>query len=171
MRYRYWIVIGAGIILGIIFIAAALGKLLNQAEFLAIIVPNRFLSLTQANFIAHWLPWAELILGLLLIAGIATEPAAAVSSVLIAGFIANNSWMISQGLGYKPCGCLSIVERMTQTQLSTIGALYLDIGMLAIALVILFCYKGSFFNIYPWFLARGKIAGKKNRVGSGWWCS
>jgi len=173
MRHKHWIGAGASIILGLIFVAAGLGKLLDPVairDMLYIFFPSfgsLFLTSAFTKAILIWLPRIELIVGLILIIGIAAKLMAIFSSVLIAGFIANNSWMISQGLGYKPCGCLPIVERITQTQLSNVGALYLDTGMLALVLIILFCYRGNFLNIHPWFLARGKIAGKKNRVGSG----
>jgi len=53
---------------------------------------------------------------------------------------------------------LGIMERIIHVELSTTGALYLDIGMLALVLIILFCYRGNFLNIHPWFLGRSKIA-------------
>ena len=157
MRCKYWIGIWAGIILGLIFVIAGLGKLLSQAEsFKTIFNPfPDFLAPIFAEVVSTWIPYIELIVGLLLVIGIAAKLAAAFSSVLIAGFIANNSWMLNQGLGYEPCGCFGIVERITQAELSTVGALYLDIAMLALVLIILFCYQSNFLNIYPWLLARG----------------
>ena len=161
MRYKHWAGIGAGIILGLIFVASGLGKLLSQAEsFKTIFNPfPDFLAPVFANAVFSWLPFIELIIGLLLIVGIAAKLMAVFSLVLIAGFITNNSYMISRGLGYEPCpSCFGIIEKIIQVELSTVGALYLDIGMLALVLIILFCYRGNFLNIYPWFLGRGKIA-------------
>ena len=156
MSYKRLMGIGAGIILGLIIVIAGAGKLLYQAEFLAIILPNSFLSATQAKIVADWLPWIELILGLLLIIGIAARLVAALSCLLVVTFIAHNSWLISHGLGYEPCGCLGIVERLTQGELSTIGSLYLDIVMLVLALIVLFYYQRRFINTSPWFLRKGK---------------
>jgi len=159
MRYRYWVSVGACITLGLIFIVSGLGKLLSEAEsFTTIFNPfPDFLAPFFAEAIFSWLPFIELIIGLLLIVGISTKLMAVFSSVLIAGFIINNSYLISRGLGYKPCECLGIMERIIQVELSTTGALYLDIGMLVLVLIILFCYQSNFLNIHPWFLRRSKI--------------
>ncbi len=160
MRYRYWVSVGASIILGLIFVIAGLGKLLSQAEsFKTIFNPfPDLLAPVFAEAVFSWLPYIELVVGLLLIIGIMAKLMAIFASVLIAGFIINNSWMLSRGLGYEPCGCFGIMERILQVELSTTGALYLDIGMLALALIILFWYRSNFLNIYPWFSGRGKIA-------------
>ena len=157
MRYRYWVGIGAGIILGLIFIAAGLGKLLQQAENFKIFYtpPISFLPPALANSISIWLPSIELLLGLLLISGIAARLTASFSSVLIAAFIAYNSWLLGQGLGYEPCAsCFGIWETIFMGELSTTGALYLDIVMLALAFVTVFCYPGNFLTVRPWFLEK-----------------
>ena len=155
MRYRHWAGIGSGIILGLIFVISGLGKLLSQAEsFKTIFNPfPDFLAPVFAEAVFSWLPYIELIVGLLLIIGILAKLMAVFSLVLIAGFITNNSWLLSRGLGYEPCsGCFGIMERIIQVELSTVGALYMDIGMLALALIILLCYPGKFFTLRPWFL-------------------
>ena len=141
-----------------IFIASGLGKLLSQAEsFKAIFNPfPDFLSPIFTEAVFSWLPVIELIVGLLLIIGVATRLMAVFSSVLIAGFITNNSWLLSQGLGYEPCPCFGIMERIIQVELTTLGALYLDVAMVALVLVILFYHPRTFLDIYPWFLGRNK---------------
>jgi uncharacterized membrane protein YphA (DoxX/SURF4 family) len=162
MQGKHWLAIGASTLLGLIFIAAGLGKLLQPAEAFKIFFtsyPAYLLDfLTPAFFkaIFTWLPRIELIVGLLLIIGVAAKLTVAFSSVLIAGFIANNSWLISQGLGYEPCSsCFGIIERITQARLPTVSALYMDIGMLALVVIILFYHPSSFLTIRPWFLGRG----------------
>jgi len=164
-RYKHWIGVWASIFLGLIFVAAGLGKALYRAE--AFLVLPEFLPLTFARSVFIWFPAIEVVVGLLLLFGIAARFVAAFSLVLVAGFIANNSWMLSRGLGDEPCGCFGMAERIAQARLSIIGSLYLDVVMLALVLVLLFCYQRNFFNIYPWFLARGKVAEKKDWPGSG----
>ena len=158
MRYRYWVGIGAGIILGLIFVVAGLGKLLHQAEAFGIFIYAlpEFLPPALAKAVLIWLPFIELAVGLLLIIGITAKLMAAFSLALIAGFIASNSWLLSQGLGQEPCGCFGIAERLVQIKLLVINALYFDMGMLGLALLILVYYQGDFFNIRPWFLMRRK---------------
>jgi len=159
MRYRYWISIGAGIILGVIFVVAGLGKALSEAEsFKSIFNPfPDFLAPFFSQAIDSWFPYLEIVIGLFLIVGVLPRLMAAISVVLVAGFITNNSWLISQGLGYEPCDCFGVVERIIQVEMSTVGALYLDVAMLVLALVVLFWYRRRFLNIYPWFLKRGKV--------------
>ena len=164
-RYKHWIGVWASILLGLIFVAAGLGKALYRAE--AFVFFPDFLPIAFAKSVFIWLPAIEVVVGLLLIFGIAAKLVATFSLVLIAGFIANNSLLLSLGLGDEPCGCFGIAETIAQARLSTIGSLYLDVVMLVLVLVLLFCYQRNFFNIYPWFLAGGKVAEKKDWPGSG----
>ena len=161
---KHWISVGASIILGLIFIVAGLGKLLHQPDAVRIFfipLPD-FLTATLAKAVFIWLPRIELLVGLLLVMGIAAKLVATFSSVLIAGFIAHGSLLIRRGLGSEPCDCFGKMKIVPYTELSIIGSLYLDIVMLALILIILFWHQRNFFNIYPWFLARGKIVKKKD---------
>ena len=162
IRGKHWLAIGASILLGLVFIVSGLGKLPYHGEFLALILSKSFLTLPQAIIVARWVPWIELVLGSLLIIGIVTKFMASFSAVLTVAFIANNSWMISLGLGDEPCGCFGNVEHLSLAQFSIIEALYLDIGMLTLALIILFCYPGNFLTIRPWFLKGGRVAKEKD---------
>ena len=157
MRSKHWLGVGASLILGLIFVVAGLGKLLHQTEAYKLFFSPDLLTPALAKAVLIWLPRIELAIGVLLIAGFAAKLVTIFSSVLIAGFITNNVWLLVQGLGDKPCGCFGLAERIAQARLSTLGSLYIDIAMLALVLIILFCYRRRFFNIYPWFLKRGKI--------------
>jgi len=157
MRYKHGTGVGASIILGLVFVIAGLGKLLGQAESFDTIF-NPFpdvLSQVFTGIILTWLPYIEIVLGLLLILGVFARLLSLFSAVLVFGFIVNNSWLLSRGLGYEPCSCLGIVESIIQVELSSTGALYMDVAMLALVVVISYCYQGRFLSIYPWFLRRG----------------
>ena len=167
IRGKHWLAIGAGILLGLVFIVSGLGKLPYHGEFLTIVLSKSLLTLPQAIVIARWVPWVELVLGSLLIIGIAAKLMASLSAALIVVFIANNSWMISLGLGNEPCGCFGWFEHLSLLQFSTIEALYLDVGLLVLVSIILLFYPRSLFTIHPWFLVRGKIAEKTDWFGSG----
>ena len=151
MRYRYWASAVASIILGLVFIFSGVGKLLHQIDFLNILLNNSFLTTFLAHVVAYALPWAELILGALLIAGISVKLMASLSAVIVAGFVASNSWLIAQGRIYEPCGCFGVFEKLVMGELSTIESLIFDIVMFALLLVILFCYPGKFFETRFWF--------------------
>ena len=160
-HYRYWISIEASIILGLVFLVAGLGKLPYQGKFLTLIPLGSFLIPLLPRLVAQWLPIIELALGLLLITGFAIKLMASLSAVLIMVFITNNGWLLSHGLGYEPCGCFGIWEKLLQGSLSTTDALYIDIGMLALVSIILCFYPGNFFTIRPWFFKGNKIGRDK----------
>jgi len=158
MRCKHWLGSGASIILGIIFLTSGIGKLLVQVELFETSFPAflDFLTLEQTRLLFYGLPYVELAVGLLLIVGVATRLVAVVASLLIASFIASNVWFITHGMGFEPCGCLGIFDRLFQNRLSTQQSLYLDIAMLALILITLLCYQRNFTDIYPWFLKRIK---------------
>ena len=149
-----WFAISAGIILGLIFLAAGLGKLLNPMESSIIFVFPDFLPNAVDKFIYQWLPRIEVLIGVLLITGIIARLTASLALVLTLGLIASNSIMLVQGLGDKPCGCFGEAERWVQLRLSVTGALYIDVVMLILGFMVLLFYQSRFFNITPWFLRR-----------------
>ena len=160
MRYRRWVGIGAAVILGGIFIIAGAGKIPQQTETYVIIfglLRSTFEPLL-GNYIDFWLPRAELGLGILLVLSIAAKLMATFSIVLSFAFIVNNGIAVFMGWGGGcPCGCfgaIPILGQMTITQ-----ALWIDIGMLALGLVILFCYPGGWLTVRPWFFNKGEDTG------------
>jgi len=159
-RSLYWLSIIAGIILGLIFITAGLGKILHPTaildtfyHYLPRFAPY-FLTSAFTDAILVWLPRAELVIGLLMIVGVLARLMSVLSLLLTAGFIANNVWLLNHGQGHSPCGCLGAVEEVFGVTLSATGALYMDLVMMVLALVILLGYRGTFLNPYPWFLKR-----------------
>jgi len=165
MSYRHWAGIGAGIILGIIFVVSGVGKIAEPVEFLTLLSYSSLLPPKLSIIVAQWLPWVELVLGLYLITGISAKIFSGVSFLLVFGFIFHSAWLITQGLAAESCGCFggieNILEIKRQIILSTQNALYLDIGMLALILIILFYYPGKFLTLQPWWsvLTSRKTAG------------
>ncbi len=149
-----WFATGAGIILGLIFLVAGLGKLLNPMGSSIIFVFPDFLPNAVDKFIYEWLPYLEIIIGVLLITGIAARLVASLALALTVSMIANNSILLVQGLGDKPCGCFGEAERLAQLSLSVTGALYIDVAMLILGIMVVLYYQGKFVNVYPWFLRR-----------------
>jgi len=150
MRYRYWIAFAASILLALVFITAGVGKLMGQSAFL-LHISTYIISESAAALLASWLPWAELVLGLCLLVGIFPQIVSGISALLVAGFIMHNGWMIGQGFGYEPCGCLGILDRVFTGELSTLGSLYVDIALIVLALAVYFGYPGRLLNARPWF--------------------
>ncbi len=150
-----WFATGAGIVLGLNFLVAGQGKLLNPMESSILFVFPDFLPNAVDKFIYQWLPRIEVLIGVLLITGIAARLVASLALALTVSMIANNSILLVQGLGDKPCGCFGEAERLAQLNLSVTGALYIDVVMLILGFMALLFYQGRFININPWFLRRG----------------
>ena len=150
-RTRLFVGIAAGAVLGLIFLTAGLGKLPHQGEYWGLLLFDMSDSLQLQLLLKSFsriLPWFELILGLLLLIGIAARLMACLSSVLIFGFVANNIWMIVQGAGREPCGCFGVLEGFLGT-LSAQDALFLDLGMLGLVVITTLYYPSSFFDLRP----------------------
>ena len=97
----------------------------------------------------------------MLFLGLFPRIAAIISLPLTAGFIANNSWALIQGIDKFPeCAyCFGIWEELLGA-LSPLGALILDIILLGLALAILLLYREDFWKLQPWFIRlkrRGKL--------------
>ncbi len=150
MRHRY-LVIGASILLGLVFLTAGASKLADQSGLVAVLVETSVLGEDMISLIARCLPWLELVLGLCLLLGIAARLMASASLLLTLGFIFHNVWIIKYGFEIDSCGCLGIVEKEMQILASSEMSLYLDIGMLLLSLIILLYYPGKFLNPRPWF--------------------
>ena len=157
-RYRHRVGIGASLILGLIFIASGVGKIFDPNDFLAMLLRTSLIPYDLSVLISVALPWVELLLGISLIMGIAVRFMSGVSFLLIIGFILQNAWLIKQGIVTEDCGCFGgladLLESEKQIIFSSWTALYIDIGMLALSLLILFCYTGKLFATVPWHLTR-----------------
>lgn len=151
---RVLMTLGPCLFLGLVLLAAGSGKLPGQAEFIDTLLGS-FWTPTVAYLIGYCLPWAEVILGAVLLLGVFPRIAAALSLPLVAGFMANNSWALSQGMEQFPlCGhCFGIWEELLGT-ISPLQALGLDIVLLCLALIILLFHPGGFLSFQSWFTKR-----------------
>jgi uncharacterized membrane protein YphA (DoxX/SURF4 family) len=109
--------------LGGIFLYAAYTKLLLPWTILAMSI-NSYDLLPEplVIFIARGLPWVELALGVLLIAGWKLRYSAAATSVLLILFFGIMLRSYSKGLGID-CGCFGVGEALTVKTLARDGAL------------------------------------------------
>jgi uncharacterized membrane protein YphA (DoxX/SURF4 family) len=151
MRYRYWIAFVASILLALVLITAGAGKLMGQSSFLLSLSGSYIISEEAVILLSGWLPWVELVLGLCLLVGIFPQIVSGISTLLVAAFIMHNGWMIGQGFGHEPCGCLGVLDRVFSGELSTVGSLYVDIVLIVLALAVYFGYPGGLLNTRPWF--------------------
>jgi uncharacterized membrane protein YphA (DoxX/SURF4 family) len=92
------------IVLGIIFIYAAIEKISDPAAFSNSINNYRLLPLSLINFFAITLPWIELSAGLLLLFGVYVKENSTVISTMLVVFFIAISISLARGLDID-CGC------------------------------------------------------------------
>ena len=112
----------ACLIIGFTLIFASTGKLAGvgdipgQTEYVDRFITELLITPETAYFVGFiFIPWilpiAELIIGLLLVIGIWPRAAAICFLPLVFGFMANNSYMIANGIGqYPTCECFASGE-------------------------------------------------------------
>jgi uncharacterized membrane protein YphA (DoxX/SURF4 family) len=111
------------VILGAIFMYAAWTKLREPWALFAISIDSyQVLPLWAVEFIARTLPWLELLLGALLIAGIWRGVAAAAATLLLGVFFGLMIRAIAKGMQID-CGCFGSGERLSWMTLLRDGAL------------------------------------------------
>ena len=146
------VILGSSIFLGLTLLVSGSGKLPGQAEFVDALLQS-FWTPPVAYFIGYCLPWVEVALGVLLLIGVFSRIAAGLSLLLTAGFMANNSWALSQGVEQFPqCAqCFGIWEEWLGS-ISPLQALCLDVVLFCLALIILLLHPGGFLTFRPWFV-------------------
>ena len=154
LHNRGLVVLGPSVFLGLTLLLSGSGKLPGQAEFIDVLLQS-FWTPPLAYFIGYCLPWVEVTLGVLLLMGSFSRIAAGLCLPLTAGFMANNSWALSQGIEQFPqCGhCFGVWEELLGA-ISPLQALCLDIVLFCLALIILLFHPGSFLSSRPWFIKR-----------------
>jgi len=111
------------IVLGVVFLYAAYTKLREPwLVFAMSIDAYQLLPEWAVLTLGRTLPWAELLLGVLLIAGIGLRYAAAASTLLLGGFFAVMVHAFAKGLTID-CGCFGLGEPISSRTLLRDGAL------------------------------------------------
>ena len=101
------VVILCRLVLGGVFIYASLDKIANPAEFAKAIGNYHVLPFGLENLLALFLPWLELITGILLIAGIMVDGATILIISMNIVFIFAISQALARGISIE-CGCFSV---------------------------------------------------------------
>jgi len=111
------------IILGVIFVYAAWVKLREPWALFAISIDSyQVLPLRAVEMVARVLPWCELLLGILLIAGVWRGVSTAAASLLLAVFFSLMVRAMAKGMEID-CGCFGPGERLSWITLMRDGAL------------------------------------------------
>jgi len=105
--FKIQLVFFARIILGIVFIYASLDKISHPAAFAAAIGNYHVLPFGLENITGLIMPWLELLVGVMLIAGIMIDGAAIMSAIMMIIFILAISQALARGIDID-CGCFSV---------------------------------------------------------------
>ena len=117
------------LILGILFIYSAFTKLTDLEYFSKSLYNYRLLPEGSLNFFALIIPWLELIIGILLIAGIYVRENALLGTVLMTVFIAAIAIAIGRGLDIE-CGCFGTKDGSRVGAMKIIEDVFILLGFI-----------------------------------------
>jgi hypothetical protein len=102
MPLLFWV----RLVVGVIFIAASIDKILHPAAFARMIYNYQILPDAFINVTAIVLPWVELVLGGLLILGLWLPGTIVLANLLLLAFLGSLLFNLARGLDIH-CGCFS----------------------------------------------------------------
>jgi uncharacterized membrane protein YphA (DoxX/SURF4 family) len=122
------------IVLGMIFIFASYGKIINPYGFALSIASYQMLPLSVINIFAIIMPWLEMIAGILLVLGFRIRANALIINMMLVVFIIAISQALLRNLMLSDCGCFSSEDAKEEVSNAT---LVRDVIFLAMGLVVL----------------------------------
>jgi len=125
------------VILGFLFLFAAIHKIFEPSKFAVVIYNYRVLPVELLNLVAIIVPWIEILVGMALLIGVWVEAAALVLNSMTLFFIVLIISAIARGLNIE-CGCFSLDpegslvswKRVLEDTLMLAGGVYLMIHQL-----------------------------------------
>ena len=140
-------------VLGLIFIYASIDKIVHISAFSEAIRNYKLFPDVLINLLAIWVPWLELMTGLLLIAGIWIKGNALILTIMSSMFGIITSIAIFRGLDIS-CGCFSLTDDQKSIQWTHIVQ---NTGLLFMSLQVLFYDRGeSLFALVKSTFAKSK---------------
>lgn len=115
------------LILGGIFIYAAVDKIAHPDQFAEIVYNYKLLPGPMVNVMAIMMPWVEMLAGVFLVLGIWVKDNAAILGALLLVFIAAIGINLARGLDFD-CGCFSTASHGKKS--ASILLLVRDIALL-----------------------------------------
>jgi uncharacterized membrane protein YphA (DoxX/SURF4 family) len=134
-----WLTVRVQILLGLIFIAAAIPKIVDPPAFAQMIYNYRILPGELVNISALGLPWLELLIGIALVFGIWRRTALTLIGAMLVVFIVAIAINIGRG-NIIDCGCLSVAAATRSVEQRLIDMAWVivrDLGMLAMVVQIM----------------------------------
>jgi uncharacterized membrane protein YphA (DoxX/SURF4 family) len=127
-----WLTIRVQIALGVIFVAAALPKIVDPPSFAHMIYNYHLVPRALINLMALVMPWIELLCGLALVLGIWQGTARSIVGALLITFVLAIAINLARGNAID-CGCfdVSAAGKTSQARLADMRWVILrDLGML-----------------------------------------
>jgi len=125
-----WVVRGAQVVIGLVFVAAALPKIGDPQSFSTAVHNFRMLPLFIENLVAVTLPWIELVAGMALVLGLRARAGGLLICLLMVVFTVAVGIGLARGLNVE-CGCFGTADG------SRVGAqkLFENLGFTVLALL------------------------------------
>jgi uncharacterized membrane protein YphA (DoxX/SURF4 family) len=127
-----WVSTAARLVLGGVFLVAGWLKVIDPQSSVAAVRAYRLLPDSVATIVGWGLPFAEIALGILLLAGIGTRVAAAAASVVVVIFMAAVVSAAVRGLSID-CGCFGGGGEVAPGQTAYGIEIVRDLGLLLLA--------------------------------------
>ena len=140
-----WLTVRVQIALGVIFVVAALPKIVDPPSFAHMIYNYKLIPWALVKPMALVMPWIELLCGLALILGIWKETARTIIAALLLTFIIAISINLLRGNAID-CGCfdVSAANKTTEERFADMRLVILrDIGMLVMAAQLWYASTGA----------------------------
>jgi len=129
LKIHYIISVTIRFVLGAIFIAAGIPKILDTASFASVVYNYHLLPDILINVFAITLPWVEVIIGGMLILGIWLPGAVVLYNLLMVAFISALIFNMARGIDIS-CGCFSTDSE----DIIDMGTIFRDMLMLCASL-------------------------------------
>jgi uncharacterized membrane protein YphA (DoxX/SURF4 family) len=138
-----WLTLIARLILGGVLLVAGALKIGSLQKSAMAVRSYELLPVPLANFLGYTLPWIEIGVGLLLIAGVLVRISGLIGAVTMLSFIIAISWAWAKGLSID-CGCFGGGGAIDPEDTKYLSEIIRDIGLLILGIYLYFYPKGRF---------------------------
>jgi uncharacterized membrane protein YphA (DoxX/SURF4 family) len=126
-----WISTAARLVVGLVLLVAGALKVIDPASSVAAVAAYELVPAWAERLIGWGLPFVELALGLLLVAGLFTRPVALTAGMLIVVFVVAVISAAARGLSID-CGCFGGGGQVAPGQTAYAWEIVRDLGLLAL---------------------------------------
>ena len=138
-----WLTLLARLILGGVLFAAGALKIGSLQKSAMAVRAYELLPVSLANFLGYTLPWIEIGVGLLLIAGVAVRISGLIGAFTMLAFIIAIAQAWARGLSID-CGCFGGGGAIDPEDTKYLSEIIRDIGLLMLGIYLYFYPKGRF---------------------------